>query len=93
MYFITIFCNTYSCNILIDVQCLNFFYVYKFSGVPPLKIFWKFTIDSVTLPVENTTLMVALLSLQPEGQSFYSCEEMSVLTLVCPTYQLVVSVA
>ena len=67
--------------------CLN---DYIFSGVPPLKQFFKFTL----VPVENTTLMVDLLSLQltSEIQSFYSCEKELVLTLVCPTYQLVVSV-
>ena len=67
MHFITIVCNTYSCNILIDVQCLHFLIVWIngciFSGVPPLEQFLKFTLDAVILPVENTTLMVALFSL------------------------------
>ena len=77
MYFITIvYINMYTCNVLMNVRtmfsfsyCLN---GYIFSGVPPLKQFFKFTLDAVTLPVENTTLMVALLSLQLTSESHFT---------------------
>ena len=78
-------------NVLISLlsECLDIF-----SGVPPLKQFLTFTLEAVTLPVVNTTLMVALLSLQltSEMEPFYNCEETWVYTYTCVSHQLVVSV-